>query len=64
MSSTASLLDYPFHLLKGTVPIGTHWDRFASRGFFKIHRFDPVRNQFDDQFEHVKVFGGGLNRDR
>ena len=42
----------------------THWGRFASQGFFSIHRSDPVRNQFDDQFEHIKVFGGGFNRDR
>ena len=40
-----------------------HWGRFVSRCLFKIHRSDQIRNQFDNQFEHVKFFDEGVMTD-
>ena len=29
-----------------------------------MYRSNQFRNKFEDQFEHVKVFGGALNSNR
>ena len=55
-----------FSLLFGSIGVRRHTlgPIFFMRLFLKIHTSDQIRNQFHEQFEHVKVFGGGLNRDR
>ena len=46
------------------VPIVVHTGAdLLHEAFIKIHKSDQVRNQFDDQFEHIKVFGRGLSCD-
>ena len=41
-----------------------HWGGSSSRQRFKKSNTYEFKNLFDDQFQHIKVFGGGLNRTR